>query len=65
MVNSSDRYSGPVPLNDREAQGGKLIIYSLHDRKPVQWAKKKGNMAMPWRFEENTCSVILNFFESI
>ena len=48
-------------INDRETQGGKLIIDSLGDGKPVQWAKKKGNVAMLRRFEDNTCSVILTF----
>ena len=48
-------------INDKETQRGKLITYSLGDGKPVQWAKKKGNVAMLRRFEDNTCSVILNF----
>ena len=46
---------------DRKTQGEKLRIYSLGDGKPVQWAKKRGNMAMLWRFEDNTCSVIQKF----
>ena len=51
-------------INDRETQGGKPIIYSLDDGKPLQFAKKRGNLVMLWRFEDNMCSVILNFFYS-
>ena len=29
-------------INDRETKGGKLIIYSLGEWKPVQFAKKRG-----------------------
>ena len=52
---------GPVSLMT-ETQGEKLIIYSFGVGKPVQWAKKRGNIVMLWRFEDNTCRVILNFF---
>ena len=46
-------------IDNRETQGGKLIIYSLSNGKPVRWAKKRGNMAMLWRFEDSMRSIIL------
>ena len=52
-------------INDRDTHGGKLKICSLVDRKPVQWARKRGNMVMLWKFEDNKCSIILKFFESV
>ena len=38
------------------------MICSLGDGKPLQRAKKRENLTTLWRFEDNTCSVILLLF---
>ena len=47
-------------INDRETLGGKLIILVM--RNQCSERRRGGNMAMLWRLEDNTCSVILIFF---
>ena len=62
MVNSFREIFSACAINDRETQKEKLIIYSLGDKKPVQWAKTRENMIILWRFEDHTGSNILFLF---